>query len=189
MHLTVISQFLMYPSTPPPKKKGWIRLMIVKSGCVLNVWALNKVCKTFINITICCHFTPGYFLFYFLNNFFLLFHIEPLSCSLDVIVCSSECSFGLFDISNVKVCISLENHFFFWCIFFFVDFLVSLKILVCRDFKICLQPKVSEAYMNSLFKIKSLCCVNVKRFIFLFKLLRSFTKKPQCGVSLQDSVE
>lgn len=143
MHLTVISQFLMYPSTPPPpKKKGWIRLMIVKSGCVLNVWALNKVCKTFINITICCHFTPGYFLFYFLNNFFLLFHIEPLSCSLDVIVCSSECSFGLFDISNVKVCISLENHFFF-----------LVHFLFCRLFSI--PQNTSLQGLQNMFTTKS----------------------------------
>lgn len=139
-------------------------------------WALNNVCKTFINITICCHFTPGYFLFYFFKYFFLLFYIEPLSCFLDDIVGSSERFFGLFDISNVKVCISLENHFFWVHFLFFVDFLVSLNILLCRDFKICLQLKISEAYMISLFKIKSLCCVNVKRFIFLFRLLRSFTK-------------
>lgn len=139
-------------------------------------WALNNVCKTFINITICCHFTPGYFLFYFFKYFFLSFYIEPLSCFLDDIVCSSERFFGLFDISNVKVCISLEKKKISGCIFFFVDFLVSLNILLCRDFKICLQLKISEAYMISLFKIKSLCCVNVKRFIFLFRLLRSFTK-------------
>lgn len=139
-------------------------------------WALNNVCKTFINITICCHFRPGYFLFYFFKYFFLSFYIEPLSCFLDDIVCSSVRFFGLFDISNVKVCISLENNFFLGAFSFFVDFLVSLNILLCRDFKICLQLKISEAYMISLFKIKSLCCVNVKRFIFLFRLLRSFTK-------------
>lgn len=138
-------------------------------------WALNNVCKTFINITICCHFTPGYFLFNFFKYFFF-FYIEPLSCFLDDIVCSSVRFFGLFDISNVKVCISLENNFFLGAFSFFVDFLVSLNILLCRDFKICLQLKISEAYMISLFKIKSLCCVNVKRFIFLFRLLRSFTK-------------
>lgn len=105
MHLTVISQFLMYPYD----SQEW----------VCSRWALNNVCKTFINITICCHFTPGYFLFYFFKYFFLSFYIEPLSCFLDDIVCSSVRFFGLFDISNVKVCISLENNFFLGAFSFF----------------------------------------------------------------------
>lgn len=139
-------------------------------------WALNNVCKTFINITICCHFTPRYFLFYIFKYFFFtLLHWTSILFS------RRYCMqfWTLLWVVWYFKCESLHffrKPFFLGAFSFFVDFLVSLNILLCRDFKICLQLKISEAYMISLFKIRSLCCVNVKRFIFLFRLLRSFTK-------------
>lgn len=143
MHLTVISQFLMYPSTPPPKKKGWIRLMIVKSGCVLNVWALNKVCKTFINITICCHFTPGYFLFYFLNNFFF-----TLSHWTSILFARRNCLqfWMLFWVVWYFKCESL--HFFRKPFFFFL-----VHFLFCRLFSI--PQNTSLQGLQNMFTTKS----------------------------------